>query len=103
MANTYYTCVVYSGSTCMCGVLRHTHQNCGHKHISKDAAFKCLAKLRDTSKDGNSCSAAWCHGEVAEREREHDTAMFWHTVVDKSGKVYLDDERISAYDACKCN
>ena len=93
---TYFTCVVYSGSTCMCRALRHTSNECGHKHKTEHAAQKCLAKLQNWSKDGETCSATWYNGQVVKRESEHDREVYDY--VNDNGFV----EEVSAYDTCKC-
>jgi len=98
---TYYTCVTYSGSTCMCGALQHTDNECGHKHRTEDAAQRCLSKLQNWSKDGQSCSATWYNSRVVKRETGHDTSVIELNVFDDDG-TYLHDKTISAYDACTC-
>jgi hypothetical protein len=98
---TYYTVVVFSGSTCMCGSLRHTSNECGHKHRTERAAHNCLNKLQNWSKDRRSCSAAWYPGRVVERETVHDTELYYTPVYDDDFN-YLHDNLTSAYDACTC-
>ena len=98
---TYYTCVTYSGSTCMCRTLQHTNNECGHKHRTEAVAQKCLNKLENWSKDGRSCSATWYHGRVVERESAHNTEVICVPVYDDDYN-YTHDKIYSAYEACTC-
>jgi len=90
---TYFTCVTYSGSTCMCGALRNVNNECGHKHRTEKAALKCLEQLQNWSSDGRSCSATWYYGRVVERETDHDSELIYSRA---------DYARIPASDACTC-
>lgn len=92
----HYTAVTYSGSTCMCGTLRHTNNECGHKHRTEEAAQTCLTKLQNWSDDGRNCSATWYHGGIESRNAKGDT------VIDNYDDSGNHTGQISAQAACRC-
>lgn len=98
---TYYTNVVYSGSTCMCGALKHTARECGHKHTSIDAAEKCLEKLRGYNHKTGTCSADWYHGQTIERVRGSNDTIRWVSRYDADYN-YIGDKLTTDHDSCTC-
>lgn len=99
---TYFTCAVFSGSTCMCGSFQEISRECGHKHRTEETANKCLNKLQGWSKDGQSCSANWYHGKVIERDILTNTRVYILPVYDEEYN-YLHDKITNEYDNCTCN
>lgn len=98
---TYFTSVVYSGSTCMCGALRHTTDECGHQHRTEAGAKKCLHQLQRWSDDGRSCSATWFGGSVTERDRATDSDVVRVPVFDID-MYYSHDDITTSEQRCRC-